>query len=82
MNYNFGNEISASEAIRHMRLRLSAEQVPSIDVQMNTIADTDKMIEHIRSQLYTSSHQRCRRAFSPYFQFTQSASIFRGFWSL
>ena len=58
MNYNSGNEISASEAIRHMRLRLSAEQVPSIDVQMNTIADTDKMIEHIRSQLHTLSHQR------------------------
>ena len=65
MKCNSGNEISASEAIRHMRLRLSAEQVPSIDAQINTFDDTDKMIEHMRSQLNASSQQRHRNAFSP-----------------
>ena len=65
MNYNSGNEISASKAIQHMQLRLSAEQVPSIDMHKKIFEDTDKMIEHMRSQLGASSQQPCRNVFSP-----------------
>ena len=65
MNYNTGNKISASKAIRHMQLRLSAEQVPSIDVQNKIFEETDKMIEHMRRQLKASSQPRYRNVLSP-----------------
>ena len=65
MNYNNGNKISASKAIQHMQLRLSAEQVPSIDVQKKITEDTDKMIEHMRSRLETPSQPGYRNVYSP-----------------
>jgi len=55
---NPGNEISASKAIKHIQLRLAAEKMPSIDMQTKTFEDTEKMIEHMRSRLKTSSQQR------------------------
>jgi len=54
MNCSSGNEISASEAIQHMQLRLAAGQVSAIDEQKKTFPDTDKMIEHMRRRLNAS----------------------------
>jgi len=65
MQCNTGNEFSASEAIRHMWLRLSAEQAPSVDGQKKTFENSDKMIEHMRSQLNASPLVRHRNALSP-----------------
>ena len=58
MNCNFEREIPASKAIQHMQLRLSAKQVPSIDMQKKTFENSDKMIEHMRCQLNASYQQR------------------------
>ena len=65
MKYNSGNKISASKAIRHMQLRLSAEQMSLSDVQKRTFEDTDKMIEHMRARLKAPSQQRYGNAISP-----------------
>jgi hypothetical protein len=67
MDCHSGNEISASEAIQHMQLRLSAEQVARIDVPKKTFADTDKIIEHMRSRLSDSCRQSHRTVLSPGF---------------
>ena len=63
MKYNYGIIIPASEAIRHMQHRLSAEQVSSIAMQKKTFEDIDKIIEHMRSRLKALSQQRDRNIF-------------------
>ena len=63
MNYNYGNKIPASKAIRHMQLRLSSEQMSSIAIQRKIFDDTDKIIEHMRSRLKASSQQCDRNIF-------------------
>jgi len=58
MKYNSGNKISASKAVRHMQLRLSAVQMSVSDVQKRAFDNTDKMIEHMRARLKAPSQQR------------------------
>jgi hypothetical protein len=71
MAYSSGIEIIASKAIEYMRLRLSAEKTPSIDVQFKGFEDIDKMIEHMRSQLKPSFQQQYRDDFHHGFNLTQ-----------
>jgi hypothetical protein len=49
--------MAASKSIAYMRRRLSAEQAPSINVQLKAFEDLDKMIEHMRSRLKPSLHE-------------------------
>jgi hypothetical protein len=58
MDYSSRIEIVASKSIAYMRRRLSAQQAPSIDVQLKVFADLDKMIEHMRNRLKPSFQER------------------------
>jgi hypothetical protein len=58
MDYSTRIEIVASKTIAYMRRRLSAEQAPSIDVQLKAFEDLDKMIEHMRSRLKPSFQEQ------------------------
>jgi len=51
MNNCIENKISASKAIRLVKLRLSADPVPSISVKNRFSADPEKMIAHVRNRL-------------------------------
>jgi hypothetical protein len=51
MNCSFGNGILASNAIKYMQLRLSAEQMSSANIQPKTAEELDQIIEHVRSRL-------------------------------
>lgn len=50
-----GFDMSASKAIEYIQSMLSAEQEPSVDIQIKTSKNIDKMIEHMRSRLKSSS---------------------------
>jgi hypothetical protein len=63
MTDSFRIEILASKAIEHLRLRLSAEQTPPIDIRFKGSEDIDRMIEHIRSRLKPSFKQQDRDVF-------------------
>lgn len=58
-----GIDSIASKTIEYMRRRLSAEQLPSIDVQFNAFEDIDKMLEHMRSRLKPSFQQQSKDLF-------------------
>jgi hypothetical protein len=58
MVYKSRIEVIASKTIEYMRHRLSAEQTPSIDVQLKAFEDIDKMIEHMRSRLKPSFQEQ------------------------
>lgn len=64
MAYSSGIEIIVSKTIEYMRHRLSAEQISSMDLQLKTFEDTDKIIEHMRSRLKSSSQEQCRKRFA------------------
>jgi hypothetical protein len=67
MKSNQGHEISASDAVVYMKLRLSAEQMPSINTQNQASAGIDRTIEHMRSRLIPLSQPQFEDNLSPAF---------------
>ena len=67
MKSSQGNEISASDAIVYMKLRLCAEQMRSINTQNQASAGIDRTIEHMRSRLIPVSPPRFEDIFPPSF---------------
>ena len=80
MKNNQGNEISASDAIVYMKLRLSAVQMPTINTQNQASAGIDRTIEHMRSRLIPLSQPRFEDNFSPAFNLPEIQNKHQSCW--
>ena len=80
MKSNQGNEISASDAIVYMKLRLSAEQMPSINDQNQASEGIDRTIDHMRSRLIPLSPPRVENNLSPAFNLPEIQNKHHSCW--
>ncbi|MGD9042139.1 MAG: hypothetical protein PVG06_00430 [Desulfobacterales bacterium] len=74
MALNARTDILASKVIGYIRLRLFAEQTPSICVQFSEFENIDKMIEHMRGRLKPAFQQEYRDVYYHRFNRTQVAN--------